>query len=241
MSYGLYDYNRRYRRRFWTRLGKLLLALLLIGGVAGFSYMVGVEQTRQRTDMLEADLAAMTAARDQAEDRAQQMQQIAREAEVRANELQVRYQRDVPTGELAGLKDLVARKLAEGVDAGRLTFVLEQTGNARDCTDPEAKRFVLPTALYRGANRSVSFANGAVTITGEGESAKDASGNPEAWFDPTQPVTLRFIQMSGATTEAKGLLPLQHSVVIEDTEHRFTIAPGARSFVEISGDSCPFP
>ncbi|HYE51193.1 MAG TPA: hypothetical protein VEB20_16470 [Azospirillaceae bacterium] len=241
MSFGLYDYNRRYRRRFWSRLVKVLLgvgALLLLGA---FSYQLGVEQLKSRLETQQAELAEMTAARDQAERRAAQFQTAAQNAEIKAKELEVRYTREVPTGELARLRDLLARKLAEGVDAGRLAFVIEQTGNQRACTPPERKRFVLATPIYKGSNTSVIFADGALTVTGEGVSARTADGNPEAWFDPTKPVTVRFVQANGPTTEATGLLPLQHSVVIGTTEHRFTLSPGSRSFVEVSSDRCPFP
>lgn len=242
MSYGLYDYDRRRRRRVWTGIAKLVLALAVLGGIATFSYMVGVEQLKAREIALVEEISALTAAKEQAERRAAQLQQIAQTAEIRAGELEVRYEREVPTGELARLQELLAQKLAEGVDANRLAFVIQQTGNARTCTTRETKRFVLPTPLYRGANTSVAFAEGAVTISGLGASARNAGGNAEAWFDPRQAVTLRFTQIDGSTSEETGVLPLQHSVVIGDKEHRFNIVESsARSFVEISGDTCPFP
>ncbi|MFM2045863.1 MAG: hypothetical protein RLY86_4439 [Pseudomonadota bacterium] len=242
MGYGLYDYDRRRRRRFWVGAAKFLAFVGLIGVIAAFSYMVGVEQVKARAISLEAEITTLTTAKEQAERRATQLQQVAQTAEVRANELEVRYQRDVPTGDLAQLAQLVAQKLAEGVDSNRLAFVIEQTGTERTCTAEETKRFVLPTPIYRGANTSVAFAEGAVTVSGEGASARDAGGNPEAWFDPRQPVTIRFARLDGTVTEATGVLPLQHSIVVGDKEHRFSITgASARSFVEVSGETCPFP
>ncbi|WP_119678524.1 hypothetical protein [Indioceanicola profundi] len=242
MSYGLYDYDRRRRRRFWVRAAKFLFALAILGGLATFSYLVGVEQLKAREIALQEEIATLTAAKEQAERRAAQLQQIAQTAEIKASELEVRFQREVPTGELARLQELLAQKLAEGVDANRLAFIISQTGTVRNCTHPETKRFVLPTPLYRGANTSVTFANGAVTIGGEGASARNANGDAEAWFDPRQPVTLKFTQIDGDVSEATGMLPIQHSVVIGDKEYRFNIVESsARSFVEISGDTCAFP
>ncbi len=241
MSYGLYDYDRRYRRRFWSRLAKTLLALVLVSALAAFSYQLGVEQLKSREVSLMAEIEALTTAQQQAEQRIAELRQVAQTAQVRANELEVLYQRNVPSGELAKLVELAARRLSEGVDPARLAFVLEQTANVRSCTARETRRFVLPTPLYRGANTSVAFADGAVTVTGEGEAFRNAEGNREAWFDPTQPVTLRFVQAGGETSETKGLLPIQKSVVVGDREFRFTVSPGARSFVEVSGDNCRFP
>lgn len=241
MSYGLYDYDRRYRRRFWSRLAKFLVAVMVLAALAAFSYQLGVEQLKSRELSLQAELDALTAANRQAEQRIAQLQQMAQTAQVRVNELEVLYQRNVPSGDLAKLMELAARRLAEGVDPGRLAFVLEQTANVRSCTPRETKRFVLPTPLYKGANTSVAFADGVITVTGEGEAYRNAEGNREAWFDPTQPVVLRFVQTGGETLETKGVLPLQKSVIVGDREFRFTISPGARSFVEVSGDHCRFP
>lgn len=241
MSYGLYDQRHRYRRRFWARLGKAALWVILIGGVAGFSYLVGVEQLRSREGSMQEELATQIAARDQAERRAAQLQQIAQTQEVRANELEIRLKREVPGGDLAKLSDLISRKLSEGVSPERVAFVLEQMSNPRDCTKRETKRFVLPTPLYRGANTSVAFADGAITISGEGVPARNENGSPEAWFDPGKPVTLRISQGENPPQEVSGLLPLQHSVLAAGREVQFTIAAGARSFVEITGELCSFP
>lgn len=241
MSYGLYDYNRRRRRRFWSRLLTWLAMLVALAGIAGFSYTVGVEQVRSRADSLEQEVAAMAAARDKAEKRAAQLQQIAQTQEIRANELEIRLQREVPSGELAKLRDLLAKRIAEGVDPARLAFVIEQTGVRRACAPAEVKRFVLPTPVYKGANTQVAFAEGAVTVTGEGQPARNAAGNVEAWFDPTKPVTLTFTQADGQATSATGPLPLEHSVVVGDKEFRFIVNQGARSFVEVNGTRCPFP
>ncbi len=241
MSYGLYDHHRRYRRRFWSRLGKVGLWLALLGVVAGFSYLVGVEQLRSREGSMQEELANMVAARDKAEKRAQQLQQIAQTQEIRANELEIRLQREVPSGELAKLNELVARKLAEGVNPDRMAFVIEQTSNPRSCSRAETKRFVLPTPIYKGANSQVAFADGAITVSGEGVPARNTGGSPEAWYDPAKPVKIQIIDASGKTVDMEGVLPLERTLITADKEVRMTVAPGARSFVEVTGTICRFP
>lgn len=241
MSYGLYDHHRRYRRRFWGRLGKVGLWLALFGVVAGFSYLVGVEQLKSREGSMQEELANMTAARDKAERRAQQVQQIAQTQEIRANELEIRLQREVPSGELAKLTELVARKLAEGVNPDRMAYVIDQTSNPRSCARAETKRFVLPTPIYKGANTSVAFADGSIVVTGEGVPARNQGGSPEAWYDPAKPVKVLFTDPAGKVTELNGTLPLEHTLITTDKEVRLTVGPGARSFVEVTGEICRFP
>lgn len=213
----------------------------MLGIVAGFSYLVGVEQLKSREGSMQDELATAIAAREKAERRAQQVQQIAQGHEIRANELEIRLQREVPSGELAKLNELMARKLAEGVNPERMAFVIEQTSNPQSCGQPETKRFVLPTPIYRGANTSVAFADGAITVTGEGVPARNMGGNPEAWYDPAKPVHIQFTDAAGKATQASGVLPLEHSLITADKEIRLTVAVGARSFVEVTGQVCRFP
>lgn len=241
MSYGLHDSSRRYRRRRWVRLGQFLLALVVLGGACAFTYEVGQQQLIRRAQDVETQLKAMTASKAALEAQVAQLQTALQTAEVRVNELQVRYDRDVPSGDLSRLKDLLAKKLTEGVDAGRLALIIEQTATPRACSKPETKRFVITTPLYKGPNASARFADGALTLSGEGATSRDPSGAPLAWFDPSKPVTLSFTDKNGKQTQIQGMLPLQHSVIVDDVEYRLKISPGARSFVDVVGDHCPFP
>lgn len=103
------------------------------------------------------------------------------------------------------------------------------------------KRFIVRTPLHSGANDSVDFGGGAVTVTAKGNSAADANGNPEAWFDPAAPVTLRATLIDGSASEATGMLPLNHAVVAGDREHRFAVTAGATGFVNVAGETCAYP
>ncbi|ASG20825.1 hypothetical protein [Nitrospirillum viridazoti] len=241
MSYGLYDHSRRARRRFWGRLGKFLLLAGVVGVACAFSYEVGQEQLIRREQNLQTQLTQAQSAKEETERKVAQLQAALQTAEVRVSELQVRYDRDVPTGDLGRLKDLLAKKMVEGVDAGRLALIIEQTGTPRSCGKAETKRFVLSTSLYKGPNTSAGFADGAITVSGEGATSRSPDGAPQSWFDPAKPVTLKFTDKNGKETQTTGMLPLQHSVIIDDTEYRFKISPGSRSFVDVVGDHCPFP
>ena len=87
----------------------------------------------------------------------------------------------------------------------------------------------------------ISFDRKTVTVTASGEPAVDASGNPQGWFDPAKPVTLRFTEIGGRDSEGHGLLPLHHAMVIGEKEHRFTVLPGDRGFVTVTQERCDYP
>lgn len=242
MTLGLYDTERRYRRRVWFSFAKSGFYVVLLVGTGLFAYQMGIEQIKARDADLREEVSLLTGQKNELQLLVGQLQTAARSAETKAGDLEARFAKEVPTGEAARLVKLVSDRLASGIDANRLAFVIQAVQNQRICQPPETKRFVLPTPIFKASNRSVSFANGAIAVTGEGQPARDGNGNPEGWFDASQPVSLKFTVSGGkGETVATGPLPLHHSVVVDNTEHRFTINPGARSFVEIIADRCAYP
>ncbi len=241
MSLGRYDYERRYRRRVWAGFGKFGLLAVLVLGVALFAYQMGIEQLKGRDVTLREENAALSRQKAELELLASQMQHAARTAEARSSELEARLQREVPTGDLAKLSGLVAERLKGGMDSNRLAFVITQAQPPRNCQQPESKRFTLATPLLKSGNRSAGFGNGTVTVSGEGQSARNAQGAVESWFDPAQPVTIKVTAIGGKESVVTGVLPLHHAVVVDSTEYRFTFTAGPRSFVEVTADRCPFP
>ncbi|MBK3772710.1 hypothetical protein JJL56_03880 [Azospirillum sp. YIM DDC1] len=241
MALGRYDYERRYRRRFWAGFAKFGLFAAVLLGVGLFAYQMGIEQLKGRDVTLREEISTLSRQKAELELLASQMQHAARTAEARAAELEARLQREVPSGDLARLTGLVSERLKGGMDPNRLAFVIAQVQAVRNCQPAETKRFALATPLLKSGNRSTSFNNGAVTVSGEGQSSRNAQGNAESWFDPSQPVTIKIAGMGGKETVAKGVLPLHQTVVLDNSEYRFTFAPGARSFVEVTADRCPFP
>lgn len=242
MGLGRYDYERRYRRRFWTGFAKLafVAGVLLTTGL--FSYQMGIEQFKGRDTTLREEIASLSRQKEELGLLAGQMRDAARKAEARSAELDSRLRKELPTGKLAELSQLVNERLAAGIDPGRLAFVIQQAQNPRNCQQAETKRIVLATPLLKPSNRAAVFGNGAVTITGEGVSARSAQGQPESWFDPGQPVTLRVgVHGSKEPQEITGPLPLHHAVIVDHTEYRITVTAGQRSFAEVTTDRCPAP
>lgn len=242
MSLGLREERRRRNRRFRWTLAKWALALCLIG-VAGVSaYESGSRLAEREVDRLEQEIASLD---ETVADLRRQNAEWQRNAETQRAEAAAwreRYDRDVPAGEIKELFDQVRAKLDAGVDPARLAFVIGAASNKRDCDEePQSKRFILRTPLYEGTQHTVSFGDGEITVTGEGVSARDSAGNPEAWFDPAEPVTVRLVHIGGETQEVSGILPLNPSLVVGDTEYRFTIVTGGRGFVEVAMVRCSYP
>lgn len=241
MTLGLYDYDRRYRRRVWTGVVKMLVfvALLLVTGA--FAYQIGIAQFAERDATQKREIEQLKRDKGAAELLASQLKQAQVNAESRAADLEARLATEVPHGDLARLVGQVAERLAAGVSVDRLAFVIGAVQNKRTCQAPETKRFVLSTPIYKSPNRSVSFGGGTVTVTGEGQSVRDNNGDSEAWYDPSQPVVIKIYGQDGKEHVVQGVLPLHEALVLDGTEYRFTMVSGSRSFAEVTVDRCSYP
>lgn len=173
-------------------------------------------------------------------------EQLLKQAEAAAQsatQWKERYEAEVPTGAEKEIFALIREQVDSGADPERIKFLVSTAARQQSC-DGQAvtKRFLMRTPLYEGASDAVTFADGAIVVTGIGESATDAEGNREAWFDAGKPVTVRFVQPGGEATEATGVLPLHHSIVRGDSEYRFNIVAGERrGFITATAERCAFP
>ena len=164
----------------------------------------------------------------------------AQTANTRYEQVKKEYQELIPEGPMQDLTALLREQLEKGMDPQRMSFFIRSARPPTGCTDPEVKRFVVSTPAYKGPASVVSVADGQVKVYGSGVSARNSKGQPEAWYDPAQPVKVEFKNPSGLDRK-KGVLPIQHSVVAGNREYRFTIEEGARSFAKVVFDSCAYP
>ncbi|MFQ6017253.1 MAG: hypothetical protein ACE5KF_03590 [Kiloniellaceae bacterium] len=242
MTLGLHEHRRGRRRRTrWTAFKWTVVSSAVVAAGV-FAYETGTTLAQREVAELGREIDELSARIDALEKQNTGLRAKVILAEQRLGEARARYRKDVPSGRLAALLGQIQRKLDAGVEPGRLEFLISAAENPRTCDDaPVTKRFMVRTPLYDGANDSVSFAKNTITITAEGESARDSQGNVEAWFDPARPVTLRFTRLGGKTTEKTGMLPLHASVVIGESEFRYSVIAGPRGFVQVTGDRCGYP
>ncbi|MDX1575065.1 MAG: hypothetical protein R3285_02655 [Kiloniellales bacterium] len=242
MSLGLREGRNRRRRQVRVRLLKWALAVAVVVTAGIYAYETGTRLAEREVMRLEEDIASLNLRVQQLEQENLQLAEAARSARGKVEVWQQRYRQEIPTGELKALYELMREKLAGGVDSARLAFILRQASRRSDCAETvETKRFYVKTPLYDGGNDAVAFADSAVVVTAEGAAAVDGTGNQRVRYDPGQPVVVRFARLGGDASEASGLLPLHHAMVIGDTEFRFSVVAGEPGMVKVTAGRCPFP
>lgn len=244
MSLGLSEHrNRRRRRReFYGAVFRWGLVLAVGLGVGLWAKNIGSEVALQEVRVLEERMLEKSTESARLRSEIAGLKAALRSERDRVSEWQERYDADVPTVSETRILEAARDRMANGVSADRLAAVVALARDDLDCKPlGNTKRFVVNNEIQTGANDSVSFADGAITITASGTSARNAAGQPEAWFDVAMPVTAIFSHLGGESVQAEGLLPLHRSVAVGDSEYRFSLIAGARSFVQVTGEVCPFP
>lgn len=243
MSLGLRE-SRTSKRREGRR--RVLKRIFFLGGLLAFgwfSYESGQSVARSDVDRLQTEVLELRNRLEAAETEKVVAQSQLKTATAAEAGWRQRYQDEVPSGEVKDLFAVVQRQVKAGASLERLTTMIQAAGAKLTCENtPATKRFFVRTALNRGAEDTVSFAEGAIVVKAEGQSASSGSGNPEAWYDPAQPITATFLEISGRRTQATGKVPVQHSVIVGNSEYRFSIVGGdRRGFVNITADRCTLP
>lgn len=244
MTNGLRGSRRRRRQNAHRAILKWLVALLVVAATGYYAYRTGTRLSEVKIEALQARIAVLSA-KSGALDRLDELQQRDLvEALARAEDWQRRYERDVPTGDGKMLAEAVRQKLAAGVSPQRLAFVIGAAQEQRDCEDVlAAKRLVVTTPLHRGGRAgAVGFGNGEIVVSAAGASMRDANGNPEAWFDPAQPVRVDLVALGGQKVEETGVLPLFPSVIVGEAEYRLSVLAGpGRGLAQVSVQKCRYP
>lgn len=241
MNFVNFDAGGRYRRRSTERRKKTLMMVAFLILLAGISYWWGAENVRSSEVAYKQQAIKLQEERAGLDETITQLRSDVQSTQVRYQQLEAKYQEEVPQGDFKRLADLVKRQLGAGIKPDRLAFVIESARPPRNCTEAQAKKFVVKTPVYSGPHGTVSFGNGVVTVTGEGAPSVSVAGQPEAWYDPGKPVKVIFTEIGGKQTIKEGLLPVQHALVVGSKEYRFTVAAGDRSFIVVTSDSCDYP
>ena len=233
----------RRRTRVMLSIFKWGLLLSVLGAIGYYGYEAGMRLGERDAIILRQQLGEVTERLQGLERDKAQLQRDLATTTGQSEELRRRYESDVPTGAISEFLRLARAKLGAGVKPERIAAVLGAVENTRACDDkPVSKRFVVRVPGQRPANDSASFADRAITLSASGAASVDGEGRPLGWFDIAKPVTITFTRIGGAETTASGMLPVHHSVVLNDMEHRFIVTNGdARGFVSVSSDSCKYP
>lgn len=241
MSFSYYDPNERYRKRAAGQFSSFLMAFIVLASIFGVGFWFGGENAVQEEKILAARVAVLEKERAAIEQELVEVRSTAQTATARYEQLRETYEEELPEGAVQELLSLVRKQLEEGRSPERLAFLIRSARPPRNCSETKSKRFIVGTPANQGPQSKVSIGDGAVLIKGDGVSARNKNGSPEAWYNPGRAVALEFTSLEGNKETKKGTLPLHHSMVVGNREHRFTISEGARSFAKVTFDSCDYP
>lgn len=243
MSFGtLGDYRRRRRRAAFWRTIQLVALVGVVVGAAAYAYQVGVSASHAMAAKLEDDLERFQSDNLALRERLSGEARRAEEAGRQLEDLRQRYRADVPTGTVRDLLDEIVVQLEDGVEAERLSLMIDLAGRPAACAEqPETKRFMPATPVAADVVNAVRFGDGRIVVTGRGQSARNDQGLAEAWFDPAASLDLTFRMLGGEREEISGTLPIRHSMVVDGIEYRFAAIAGERAFIEITAQACEIP
>ncbi|HCM83124.1 MAG TPA: hypothetical protein PKW15_02380 [Alphaproteobacteria bacterium] len=242
MSLRLHDPFERRRRAGLQRTIQQSMMVIACIGVLALTYNFGQNRGDAEFHASRNELAELRKNKTELEKQIVALRAETLTTQTKLKELERQYQADIGDDHLRSFNRLLRERLASGVKPERLQQVIAATSNVRNCSSPETKRFIVATPLSKKEKSSdVSFGSGLVTITGNGMSATNINGGKEAWFDPAQPVNVSINVRGGQNITKTGPLPIQHSIIQGATEYRFTIAPSARSYAEVTADQCAYP
>ncbi len=244
MSLGMAERQARARRRVIWGVVKWTAALALIGLAGLFAYKTGTSLAEIDVRHKNDKIAELTAQLQALQTENAGLRARAAQAQQQMKEVEERFKAQIPTGDSKALLDLANRKLGEGVDVARLTFLINAASNPRVCDDkPETKRVQVKTPIGKaGKEAAAAFADRKITVTADGQPALDDKGQKESWFDPAQPITVHFAPLDGQAIDASGVVPLQHQMVVGGSEFRFSIDVDQRKgFAMVTGERCNFP
>ena len=241
MSLSYYNPNDRYRRRAAARLSSFFTVSFLILLIFGVGFWFGKQNAGQQEKILKQRVKDMTEQSAEMEQALIDMRSEAQTATMRYEQLKTTYDEQLPEGPVRNLVELLRKQLEEGRDPERLAFLIRSARPPRNCSDIETRRFVVSTPTNDAPQSKISVADGAITVTGRGEAARNDKGQPEAWFDSARAVNVEFKALGGEVEKKQGTFPLHHSMVVGEREYRFTVTDGARSFAKVTYDSCDYP
>lgn len=242
MSYGLGLSEKKRAKERRNKIVKTIFYFGLLGAAGAWGYYEGQAQADRRVAIVEDQVNELSQKNQRLSDQTRAALDKQNSALAEARGWRAKFEKEIPTGATLEILELVKSRIDEGLEPERLVTLIGLAQNKQNCDpSPETKRFIVNTPLFNQVGNSISLAEGSITVTGLGESALNAEGKPEAWYDPAKPVSIQFTRLGGKSEKVEGLLPIHKSVVFGGNEYRFSILSGKQSFATISATRCDFP
>jgi hypothetical protein len=240
MSFILRSHHDRYRQRNRESLIRTTVTLCLVGTALTCGYLFGQQRAVVANDQMKSMVNDMQKRAQHSESAMINLRSQNETLSIELNQLKGQYNTQVPTGDMQALVQLIKEQLDKGMSVSRLSQIIKAARPPQNCSAAQSKRFILSTAAYEGPESKITFAEGMIAISGYGEATINARGEKEAWFDAGKKVKVTFTQPGGVQEIKEGILPLQHTIIRNDKEYRFSISQGPRSFVVVTSDNCDY-
>lgn len=242
MAFGLRETRFQRQRKRRSRVVWTLILLTLLGGSAVTIYQAGGERARADGADLERRVTSLTDENAGLTQELQRQTVAANEATARETEIRGRYDRDVASGVVKEMLELITERLNAKVPPQRLAELIRNAAPRPECEDkPTVKRFLprLKTGNAEG-NTLSTFFDRAVTVIAEAEPTY-SGGAPQPWFNAAKPVKVKFNVVGGTVSEKTGELPLDHVFSYGTTEYRFSLVATGNGWIQATGDRCKAP
>ena len=254
-SWGLRETGRQQRRRRIAFLMRILIYVLVVCGVAWFSYSEGRRISQSRIDNLESQVIADAhrqrtkpsppPSRPRVPNR--NCAPLSTPAKTRLRDeaaaWQQRYESEVPHGEAAVLWTQVTERLGgrhQRRAAGRDHRPRRRRTQLRRRNADQTHRRQDRVPRRHGECRKLRRR----PYLGDRQRARrrpTKTAIPAAWFDPAKPVSLVFSTIGGGTETIEGPLPVYHNVLIGSDQYRFAVSEGPPDFAIVTVERCDYP
>lgn len=210
---------------------KWVIALGILGALGYSAHQAGTHLARLDVDRLERRVLELEQQRAALESQAVQLRNELAESRTATQQIQQRYNAEVPRGPLASLTTLLRERLASGLDADRLRIALQSADRLRRCDGPVvSRRFRIGVGARATEEDSTSFAEGLIRVTALAPAGTD---------DITRSVVVTFSGLGSGGPRSVAGLPATHSIVLDNHELRLTVSDSQiRGFATASLTTC---
>lgn len=223
--------RRERNRRVLLGAAKWLFALGILSALGYSAHEAGTRLARLDVDRLDRRVLELEQQRAALEAQVGQLRAELADSRAATQQIQQRYNAEVPRGPLASLTTLLRERLAAGLDAERLRIALQSAERLRRCDGPVvSRRFRIGIGARATEEDSTSFAEGLIRVSALAPATSD---------DITRTVVVTFSGLGSGGPRSVTGLPATHAIVLDNHELRLTVSDsGIRGFATASLTTC---
>jgi len=223
--------RRERNRRLLLGTAKWLFALGILAALGYSAHEAGTQLARLDVDRLERRVLELEQQRAALEAQVGQLRSELAESRAATQQIQQRYNAEVPRGPLASLTTLLRERLASGLEADRLRLAVQSADRLRRCDGPVvSRRFRIGVGARATEEDATSFAEGLIRVSALAPAGSD---------DLVRSVVVTFSGLGSGGPRSVTGLPANHAIVLDNHELRLTVTDSqVRGFATASLTTC---